>query len=124
MGGEVSWLLFLLNCPHLIVSRFRVSTTFETPTARFDLQGVHFLDKDPYVPDLLSCFGLINSLLGNSISGEKLYYTDLDTSTRKRKLMPEKYRKIFANKQIVCVEYQDITDSDEREIFQVSYLLR
>jgi hypothetical protein len=28
---------------------------------------------------------------------------------------------MFANKQVVCVEYQDITDADEREIFQVSH---
>jgi len=35
-----------------------------------------------------------------------------------RKLLPEKYRKLFANKQIVCVEYIDLSDADEREIFQ------
>lgn len=29
----------------------------------------------------------------------------------------------FANKQIVCVEYDDLTDDQEREIFQVSILL-
>lgn len=34
-------------------------------------------------------------------------------------LLPETYRRLFANKQIVCIEYQDITDDDEREIFQV-----
>jgi hypothetical protein len=43
----------------------------------------------------------------------------LKTTTKTRKILPEKLRKLFANKQIVCVEYQDITDSDEREIFQV-----
>ena len=31
----------------------------------------------------------------------------------------DEYRKMFAHKQIACVEYQDITDVDEREIFQV-----
>ena len=33
--------------------------------------------------------------------------------------MPERYRRLFANKQVVCIEYQDLPDSDEREIFQV-----
>lgn len=41
--------------------------------------------------------------------------------SRARRLLPDEYRKTFANKQIVCVEYQDITDSDEREIFQVRH---
>ena len=40
-------------------------------------------------------------------------------NSRARRLLPDEYRKTFANKQIVCVEYQDITDADEREIFQV-----
>ncbi|KJA16222.1 hypothetical protein HYPSUDRAFT_147982 [Hypholoma sublateritium FD-334 SS-4] len=53
-----------------------------------------------------------------SLTGEKLYYKDIGASGPKRRLLPEKYRRLFANKQIVCVEYQDITDSDEREIFQ------
>ena len=57
-----------------------------------------------------------------SITGEKLYYKDIGTSRPKRRLLPEKYRRLFANKQIVCVEYQDITDSDEREIFQVRFV--
>ncbi|KAJ8692036.1 hypothetical protein PTI98_011549 [Pleurotus ostreatus] len=55
-------------------------------------------------------------------TGEKLWYKDASapgasTKTRK-KLLPEKYRRLFSNKQIVCVEYADITSSDEREIFQ------
>ena len=59
-----------------------------------------------------------------SLTGEKLWYKDVQTtgrSTRARRLLPDDYRKQFANKQIVCVEYQDITDSDEREIFQVCH---
>ncbi|RDB19010.1 hypothetical protein Hypma_014369 [Hypsizygus marmoreus] len=57
------------------------------------------------------------------LTSEKLWYTDnLSTgngrSSRPKKLLPEKYRRLFANKQIVCVEYHEITDSDEREIFQ------
>lgn len=58
------------------------------------------------------------------LTSEKLWYKDVQSLSgrnRARKLLPEKYRRLFANKQIVCVEYQDITDSDEREIFQVTH---
>ena len=51
-----------------------------------------------------------------------MWYKDVQTmgkNSRARRLLPDEYRKTFANKQIVCVEYQDITDADEREIFQV-----
>ena len=34
--------------------------------------------------------------------------------------MPEKYRKVFANKQIVCVEFREIMEEDEHEVFQVN----
>lgn len=34
--------------------------------------------------------------------------------------MPQKYRDIFAKKQILCVEYDGLTDAQEREIFKVS----
>ncbi|KAG2155210.1 uncharacterized protein EDB93DRAFT_1129448 [Suillus bovinus] len=33
-------------------------------------------------------------------------------------ILPDKYQRLFANKQIVCIEYQDLPDSEEREIFQ------
>ena len=59
-----------------------------------------------------------------SLTGEKLWYKDVQTTgknSRPRRLLPDEYRKMFANKQIVCVEYQDITDADEREIFQVCH---
>ncbi|KDQ58197.1 hypothetical protein JAAARDRAFT_35021 [Jaapia argillacea MUCL 33604] len=49
---------------------------------------------------------------------EKLWFKDLGTKGVRRTILPEKYRRLFANKQIVCVEYQDITQDDEREIFQ------
>ncbi|KAG6859872.1 hypothetical protein C0995_002632 [Termitomyces sp. Mi166 len=53
-------------------------------------------------------------------TSQKLWYTDTGAGggKQKKKLLPLKYRKLFANKQIVCVEYTDVTDSDEREIFQ------
>jgi hypothetical protein len=58
-------------------------------------------------------------------TSEKLWYKDVGTSSKgpKKKLLPEKYRRLFANKQIVCIEYQDITDDDEREIFQVRLMV-
>lgn len=44
----------------------------------------------------------------------------------KRKVLPRQYQQVFANKQITCVEYETISDDQEREIFQVSckYLAR
>lgn len=62
----------------------------------------------------------------NSITHEKLWYKSLgksEGSGRRRTVLPDKYRTMFANKQIVCVEYQDLTDGDERDIFQVRILL-
>lgn len=59
-----------------------------------------------------------------SLTGEKLWYKDVQTigkTSRARRILPDEYKKKFANKQIVCVEYQDITDADEREIFQVCH---
>ncbi|KAA1476388.1 hypothetical protein DENSPDRAFT_843331 [Dentipellis sp. KUC8613] len=32
--------------------------------------------------------------------------------------LSEKYKKLFQNKQIVCIEYSDLSDEDEREIFR------
>ncbi|KAJ7594610.1 hypothetical protein C8J56DRAFT_927181 [Mycena floridula] len=51
-------------------------------------------------------------------TGEKLWYKNSSTASKGRTLLPEKYRQLFANKQIVCVEYQDLTDAAERDIFQ------
>lgn len=50
----------------------------------------------------------------------KMWYK-LTSSNAKGKLLPPKYRNQFASKQIVCVEYADIVDDAEREIFQVSF---
>ncbi|KAL1685009.1 hypothetical protein GGG16DRAFT_67161 [Schizophyllum commune] len=54
-------------------------------------------------------------------TGEKYWYKDIGGTPKnqaKRKLLPEKYRKSFAKKQIVCVEYDGINETEEREIFQ------
>ncbi|KAH9062537.1 hypothetical protein EDB83DRAFT_2552030 [Lactarius deliciosus] len=34
------------------------------------------------------------------------------------KQLPPKYKRMFSNKQIVCIEYMEITEDDEREIFR------
>lgn len=58
-----------------------------------------------------------------------IYYKDPDTKEKywykdapgkPRQVLPESYQRLFANKQIVCVEYTDLKDDDERDIFQVS----
>ncbi|KAL6301935.1 hypothetical protein BKA93DRAFT_443788 [Sparassis latifolia] len=57
--------------------------------------------------------GLVNK---DAFTNERFMFKE--TGKMKGKLLPERYRKIFCNKQIVCVEYQDLTEDDEREIFQ------
>lgn len=53
-------------------------------------------------------------------TGDKHYYKRNTTSQTARSVqLQEKYKRLFANKQIVCIEYQDLPDTDEREIFQV-----
>jgi hypothetical protein len=37
------------------------------------------------------------------------------------KQLPTKYKRMFANKQIVCIEYMEISEDDEREIFRVRF---
>ncbi|KAJ7192694.1 hypothetical protein GGX14DRAFT_701320 [Mycena pura] len=56
----------------------------------------------------------------DNLTGDKLWYRDNpDNRTRTaKKLLPEKYRKLFDNKAVVCVEYADLSGQDEREIFQ------
>jgi hypothetical protein len=58
------------------------------------------------------------------LTGDKLWFKESvsgATGSRgaRRKMMPEKYRKVFCNKQVVCVEYHEISEEDEREVFQV-----
>ncbi|KAJ7148226.1 hypothetical protein C8R46DRAFT_1128088 [Mycena filopes] len=53
-------------------------------------------------------------------TNEKLWYRDNpEHRTRTpKKLLTDKYRNLFDGKAVVCVEYQDLKDADEREIFQ------
>ncbi|KAI9065685.1 hypothetical protein FKP32DRAFT_459384 [Trametes sanguinea] len=53
----------------------------------------------------------------DAFTGEKFYFK-IDSKSVKGQVLPERYRKMFLNKQIVCMEYQDITPENEREIFQ------
>ncbi|KAH9917747.1 uncharacterized protein B0H18DRAFT_1033747 [Fomitopsis serialis] len=50
-------------------------------------------------------------------TGERFTYEDIGVF-KGVKVLPERYKKIFRAKQIVCIEYQDITNASEREIFQ------
>ncbi|KAL4071943.1 hypothetical protein J3A83DRAFT_4093033 [Scleroderma citrinum] len=50
-------------------------------------------------------------------TNEKFWYK-ASASNPRRKILPQPLRNIFANKQVVCVEYSDLTDDQEREIFQ------
>ncbi|KAI1786093.1 hypothetical protein LXA43DRAFT_1035051 [Ganoderma leucocontextum] len=52
----------------------------------------------------------------DAFTGEKFVFKD--TGKIKAQLLPDRYRKVFLNKQIVCMEYTDITPDNEREIFQ------
>ncbi|KAJ6467520.1 hypothetical protein C8R47DRAFT_1325993 [Mycena vitilis] len=54
------------------------------------------------------------------VTGDKMWYRDNpDHRTRQSKrILSEKYRNLFDAKAVVCVEYQDLKDTDEREIFQ------
>ncbi|KAJ3731247.1 hypothetical protein DFJ43DRAFT_1080604 [Lentinula guzmanii] len=53
------------------------------------------------------------------ITGHKYWYRIAETGEKKTKaLLPERLRAMFANKQIVCVEYAELTDAEERDIFK------
>ncbi|KAH6894817.1 hypothetical protein BKA70DRAFT_1117399, partial [Coprinopsis sp. MPI-PUGE-AT-0042] len=58
---------------------------------------------------------LIPSTQSNS---RKWWFKESPPGQKTRKVPPEKLRKTFANKQIVCVEHQDISEDDEREVFK------
>ncbi|KAH7869492.1 uncharacterized protein C8R40DRAFT_1059175 [Lentinula edodes] len=55
-------------------------------------------------------------------TGEKLWFkndpSESSKNAAKRKILPDKYRQMFSNKQVVCVEYSGLTAADERDIFQ------
>ncbi|KAF7981511.1 hypothetical protein HWV62_33073 [Athelia sp. TMB] len=51
-----------------------------------------------------------------SDTGHKLWYKTAPGT--KRKILPPQLKTKFANKQIVCVEYEGLSDDQERELFQ------
>uniref|UniRef100_A0A0W0GDG2 GmrSD restriction endonucleases N-terminal domain-containing protein n=1 Tax=Moniliophthora roreri TaxID=221103 RepID=A0A0W0GDG2_MONRR len=53
-------------------------------------------------------------------TSQQLWYRDIPGASKggNKILLPEKYRQIFANKQVVCVEYGEVSPSDERDIFR------
>ncbi|KAJ7084564.1 hypothetical protein B0H15DRAFT_783734, partial [Mycena belliarum] len=69
---------------------------------------------------LTSIHRFVEGLIPRTLTGEKLWYRDNpDHRTRvAKRILPEKYRNMFDGKAVVCVEYQDLKDADEREIFQ------
>jgi hypothetical protein len=54
-------------------------------------------------------------------SGKKYWYKL--KAGKQGKQLPPKYKRMFSHKQIVCIEYMEITEDDEREIFRVRCLL-
>ncbi|KZS99585.1 uncharacterized protein LAESUDRAFT_816905 [Laetiporus sulphureus 93-53] len=68
---------------------------------------------------LTSIFRFLNGEIyyNDSFTGERLVYKDIG-KFKSIRLLPERYQKIFRNKQTVCIEYQDLTNDCEREIFQ------
>ncbi|KAH6894837.1 hypothetical protein BKA70DRAFT_1117483, partial [Coprinopsis sp. MPI-PUGE-AT-0042] len=62
--------------------------------------------------------GQVRIVLFHVLTAEKWWFKESPPGQKARKVLPEKLRKTFANKQIVCVEYQDISEDDEREVFQ------
>jgi hypothetical protein len=88
------FIFYVIFCP------FRFSLPFRLPLP--PSPSLHYTDLPP------------------RISGDKLWYRDNPAARGKsKKLLPEKFRNMFDAKAVVCVEYQDLDDADEREIFQV-----
>ena len=53
----------------------------------------------------------------------RYWYTQNTGRGPRQKVLPRQYQQAFANKQITCVEYETLSDDQEREIFQVSRTL-
>ena len=53
------------------------------------------------------------------VTSAKYWYKKLG-GRRQGSSLSEKYKRLFANKQIVCIEYDELSEQNEREIFRVS----
>ncbi|KAK0449437.1 hypothetical protein EV421DRAFT_1781911 [Armillaria borealis] len=54
----------------------------------------------------------------DSVNGGKFWYTSGAGRNSSRTLLPPQLKSRFSNKQITCVEYDDLTHDQEREIFR------
>jgi hypothetical protein len=61
------------------------------------------------------CPGLIR------VSETKKKYWYKQKAGKSGKQLPPKYKRMFSNKQIVCIEYMEISEDNEREIFRVRF---
>lgn len=52
----------------------------------------------------------------------KVYYADNGLGVKKKKLLPEKYKVIFAQRNMTCIVYSGLADEQIRDMFQVSLL--
>ncbi|KAF7323100.1 hypothetical protein HMN09_00090200 [Mycena chlorophos] len=52
-------------------------------------------------------------------TNDKYWYTDnpLNRTAKTKTMLPDKYRRLWDTKAVVCVEYSDLKEADEREIF-------
>ncbi|TFY57533.1 hypothetical protein EVJ58_g6962, partial [Rhodofomes roseus] len=69
---------------------------------------------------LTSIANFFNGVISHrdSKTNTRYWYKDGPARGVKRKILPKQYQQVFANKQITCVEYEGLTDDQEREIFQ------
>ncbi len=73
------------------------------------------LDKDKYV--CRSIAHRVELTLSYSVTNKKYWYKPAAGETRL--ILPKPLMQAFANKQITCIEYDGLSDDEEREIFQV-----
>jgi hypothetical protein len=66
------------------------------------------------------CFEVLHLELIILSESKKKYWYKQKTG-KPGKQLPAKYKRMFANKQIVCIEYMEISEDDEREIFRVGF---
>lgn len=59
-------------------------------------------------------------LTGHDSATNKKYWCQ-ERAGEKRAILPKPLLAALSNKQIVCVEYDNLTDDQEREIFQVGH---
>ncbi|EPQ53323.1 hypothetical protein GLOTRDRAFT_122491 [Gloeophyllum trabeum ATCC 11539] len=53
-----------------------------------------------------------------NFTNEKYWFKENPQAARAHKLLPDKYRKEWGRIQVVCIEYDGLHESEEREIFQ------